>query len=153
MHAAMRCEAAVIAEALACGADIAHVDHQQRNALHVACEEGHAAAIPLLVKAGCRAADADAAGFTAVERALLAQSVDCSYALYLSGALFTKRQLLLLGVLLRESSLLRCVSAIAARAATVRPQCRHHTAGKGTVYDHGAHLQGAERGTGTGRGG
>lgn len=71
--------------------------------------QGAAHIIPLLIKAGCRANDPDSRGFTAVEVALLQHDCDTAYALYCAGALFTKRQLLLLSILLRHSSLLRCV--------------------------------------------
>jgi hypothetical protein len=70
--------------------------------------QGCAATIPWLVKAGASTTDVNDDGFTPVECALVAQDVACSYALYCAGALFTKRQLLFLGILVRESSLLRC---------------------------------------------
>ena len=38
MHAVRRGEMDVVSEALACGADISHVDNMHRNALHIACE-------------------------------------------------------------------------------------------------------------------
>lgn len=67
--------------------------------------------MPFLVKSGCSATDSNHRGFTPVEQALVRQDCDTSYALYCAGALFTKRQLLLLSILLRHSSLLKCASS------------------------------------------
>jgi hypothetical protein len=75
--------------------------------------QGCSTTIPLLIKAGCSTADVDHQGYTPVERALVSKRAQCSYALYCAGAIFTKRQLLLLGILLRESTLLRCGASAA----------------------------------------
>ena len=72
------------------------------------CVQGTPHIIPLLIKAGCSSSVSDSRGFTPVEVALVRHDVDSAYALYCAGALFTKRQLLLLSILLRHSSLLRC---------------------------------------------
>ena len=70
--------------------------------------QGRVAVIPLLVVGGCSSNEADAEGFTAVELALLAQDAQSTYKLYCAGALFTKQQLLLMGILLENSSLRQC---------------------------------------------
>lgn len=81
--------------------------------LRVVVMQGCSTTIPLLIKAGCSTSDVDDEGYTPVERALVSKRVECSYALYCAGAIFTKRQLLLLGILLRESTLLRCGASAA----------------------------------------
>lgn len=82
--------------------------------------QGSASMVPLLVKAGCLTAAVDNAGYTPVERALVGQDVAASYALYCAGALFTKRQLLFLGILLRETSLIGCAPALCLHAMANR---------------------------------
>lgn len=70
--------------------------------------QGMAEVVPILIQAGAYSSEADHEGFTAVEHALVRRDVDTAHALYCAGGIFSKRQLLLFGILLRESSLLRC---------------------------------------------
>eukprot|EP00892_Ulva_mutabilis_P011341 jgi/Ulvmu1/857/UM100_0008.1 len=110
LHAASRrADVPVAAEAIALGANIGAIDKCGNNALHIACHHGRSEIVPFLVKSGCSATDSNHRGFTPVEQALVRQDCDTSYALYCAGAIFTKRQLLLLSILLRHSSILKAI--------------------------------------------
>jgi hypothetical protein len=59
--------------------------------------------IPMLVASGCPSLEPDQQGWTATEHALLLEAAQCVYALYCAGVLFTKQQLLMTAILLKDS--------------------------------------------------
>lgn len=94
------------------------------NALHAAALHRHPEAIRMLIRSGCSHTAVDHAGYTPLERALLQQDLAATNAFYEGGALFTKRQLLFLGILRREAELISALQREGQADAFVRSRSR-----------------------------